>query len=261
VTLGTVIDAPQATQPRVGLLASAIVDNVSTEAAWGQGLSFAPEGCGGGGVVDVCESGAKEVDDNPAIIDYRPFAVWAGDRCSTFGFGARDYAGRATRQLLATQSYRVEREFMFGDLASASSYPNRYLDDGNDDVVTGANPDMALAALEEALGETLKGAPGMIHATRGVVSIWNKAGALRREGSLTRTINDTIVVAGAGYAGSLKAYGTELVAVRLGPIRTIPDADAISRVDFATNFIEVRAERIAGVIWPGCAQVSVAITV
>lgn len=269
MTLGTYVDAPPAREPRVGLLASAVVTIETTESHWGQGVQYLPEGCGVGGVIDLCESGAKTIGSNATVVSSRPFGVWAGFKCSTLGFSMTDFVGRASRQLLSSQSFQIEREFMSGALASAMGYPNAYLDNGDDTAVvagTGSSPLEAMARMEKALGSVLKGAPGMIHAPRNLVSVWSSLNLLRREGSIIRTINDTIVVPGAGYGqddntGYSYAWGTELIEIRLGPVRVVPDNETFARVDTETNTIEVRAERAVEIMWPGCAHLSIGVTV
>lgn len=201
------VRAQPAAPPRVGLLASAVVLTGSDE-RWETGFAIEPEACGNGGVGDPCAPGAKTLPDGPAIIEGEPFYVWEGDKCSTLGRGAReDRRARAERQLRATESYQIAREFWRGEQIRASDWDSQFLASAVADELNegGAalDPIDALACLEEGLGKASKGQRGMIHATRQVVTKWDEAGMLYREGPALRvTVNDTIVVADAGYDGS-----------------------------------------------------------
>lgn len=263
MTLGERIDAPKAQAPRVGLLQSVPVITHPSEAGWGQGIHYLSETCAGSAVLDVCESGAKPAGQQGLMLNNRPFVVMANYSCSTFGFEVADYAGKAQRRLAASQGYAIEQELWSGNLATAQSYPNRFLNDGNADDVGGTgDPLAALAMLEYELGEYIDGAPGMIHAPRNIVTLWaEKGGLLRREGNVIRTINDTIVVPGAGYPQSGGVvFATDLIEVHVGPVRTIPSGDDFARVDTALNTIEVRAERVAAIAWPHCVQLKASVT-
>lgn len=267
--------------PRVGLIVSANrpndgaasperTDNDSGTKWWKDGFGFKPEACASSGVSDKCEIGALDADSGADIVNFEPYLVWAGYECSTFGFNLEDYRGRAERALLACQGAQVEAEFWTGDLARAQVLEdadspfevNGYLSSEDSDVITaGADtPTNALALLEQALACNC-GQQGMIHATRGVASLWHQGGALRREGNLLLTVNDTIVVPGAGYDGSgpygpaadgsVWAYATGIVDVRLAPIDIIPGSADRAR-DRATNTITIYAERAAAATWDGC---------
>jgi hypothetical protein len=203
---------------------------------------------------------------HPGAVDVRPFGLYTTEECSTLGTSLTDFTGRATRQLIAKQSFAVEKELWAGTLAQAQSYPNHYLGDGTATIIAGTHsPEDALAILEYNVGYYIDGQQALIHAPRNIVSLWNKAGALRREGSLIRTVNDTIVVPGSGYgqiySGSVgRAYATDMMSVMLGPIHVIPDDESFARVDTDTNTITVRAERVAAIIWPGCANIGIQVT-
>jgi len=266
------IAAPPAVPPRVGLIASAITPPTEQGERWQLGITYQPENCSGGGVGDPCGGGSKTIGPNADIVDYDPFYVWAGDQCSAFGFDAHDYIGRANRLLLASESFQIAREFWTGAQATASGWPNRFLASAASDVLspgTGLTPIQALSCLEMGLADCNDGQRGMIHATRQVALLWAQNGLIKREGNLVLTINDTIVVADAGYDGSdpdgnpatngaVWAYATDMVTVRRGPIAVVPDKFS-EAVDRSVNLIEYRAERLAAATFDGCCHLAVQI--
>lgn len=262
--------APPALPPRVGLYASAPVSN-ETGDRWELGFTYLPESCGTGGVADPCDNATKTIDANPTTVEFDPFVVWAGDKCSSFGFDAHDFPGRARRLLEACESFQVAHELWTGDLAQAQGFPNAFLaSTASDEVSSSAvTPIIALSCLEQGLAECACGERGMIHATRQIVSIWSQNQMLRREGGLTLTINDTIVVADAGYDGSapdgspaadgsIWAYATGMVTVRHGPVDVVPGSFA-EALDRSVNTIEFRAERLAAATFDPCCHLAVEI--
>jgi len=216
-----VIEAPPATPPRVSLLSSArVVDDDSR--AWQNGITFAPEQCRepdapywwecpGPAGVDPRSStlfsptGEKEIDASPEVVQYRPWTAQVGDKCSTFGWQARDFVGRARRLLQAAESRIVERELLLGTIAAEADFPNRALTGpGVDNLTPGTSSSplvYALTALQEAIAEGQNGR-GMIHATIPTVQQWLAASAIRREGNLYFDAVDNIVVPGQGYDGT-----------------------------------------------------------
>jgi hypothetical protein len=234
---------------------------------WELGFSFQPEACGDADVADPCNTTAFQFSDRPAIVEGEPFAVRAGDRCSSLGFPAEDYQGRAERLLLRCQSKQISRELWEGTLAQAAGWPNLFLaDSGADTVTTGPSGLIdSLACLEQALADCACGERGVIHATRQVVTHWAALGnsVLRREGGLLLTAHDTIVVSDAGYTGtgpegqaagdSVWAYATGPIQVRVSAIEVIPESlsDAIDR---ETNTVEFVAQRLASATWDGCCR-------
>lgn len=282
-----VVVPPPAAPPRVGLVASSRVvdrDPLDPEDRWRNGFEFSPESCAQAGVFDPCDSNPDlEIDTPSANVEFEPFAVWAGDKCSTFGFLKRDWQGRVRRILEACQSKQIEAEFWSGAQARASEgdWPNRYLAHPDSDVLSSGPENLtpALAMLEQGLADCGCGERGMIHAPRQVVSLWDSLNLLRREGNLILTINDTIVVPGAGYDGSgpgqgggddptptpagpdsTWVYATGLVDVRLDAVTFIPEnlAETLAQAtDRSDNTVEVRASRLAAATWDGCCHLAV----
>lgn len=268
-----VVTAPVNTPPLVSLVRSARrVDE--GDFRWENGFAFSPEGCEGGGIIDPCVTGGeaeKEIDNNPAIVEYEPYIVWAGDKCTSFGWQDRDYQARARRFLEACQSKHIAAELWTGTLASESGFPNPFFTDIAGDVVAvAASPTEALACLEQGIAECQCGS-GMIHATPQVVTHWVNANLVLREGGLLITHLGTIVVADGGYpgtgpggvpalSGAVWAYATGIVEVRLGEVQIFPATlkEALNR---ETNLVEFRAERMASAVWDNCCLLAASVDV
>lgn len=269
---GARVEARLAGQGRYGLIPSA--GTATAPERW-VGFSWSPESCGIATPADITGCGAPTplvVPDSPDIREYEPIGLWAGEKCSPWDRG-RDWQGRARRQLQSAQSYQLEREFWTGTLAQAQGYPNAYLASAGADTLSGGAlaPLDALACLEEGIARATAGSRGMIHATPATVTHWANGGALRREGNQILTVLDTIVVPGSGYPGSspagvaaangsVWAYGTEMVDVRLGDIFFVPEGTADS-LERRGNTIEQYAWRAAAASWDGCAHVAVELNI
>lgn len=258
------ITPPPARPPRTGLLASITPAQVPEREV---GFTYPPENCGESGVVDPCSPGSLDIPDNLPFVSASPFLVWAGDRCTPDQ--ERDARGRASRQLAATISYQVAHELWTGDQARASGWDlNRYLTSERSDVLTDGPTSStdALARLEYALGQCQKGSPGVIHATKHAITFWSNMNLLRREGSAYFTVNDTLVIADAGYDGSGPygpatddsqwAYATGIPIIRLGPEVITPELES-QALDRGDNTREYRAQRTAAVSWDQCCHLAV----
>jgi len=277
----TVLEPTPAAPPRVSLLTSArVVDDNSRE--WQNGFAVAPElclpqdgpfwwECPDGGVdarssTLLSPTGEKGIADNEPIVEYRPWMAQVGDRCSTFGWQARDFQGRARRALLASQSRIVETELLTGAIAQEAGFPNLYLQGPQTvDLSPGGSSPLvyALAALQQAIAEGQNGR-GMIHATIPTVTLWLAASAIRRDGNLLVDALDNIVVPGAGYDGggpggtapdptgeTAWAYATGIVEVRQADVTILPGS-LDEALDRASNTIAWRAERTVAAWWDGC---------
>lgn len=280
----SVVASPPAEPPDVGLIPSVLgtrylVDDMGEvidghENRWVGGFRYAPEQvCFKGDAQDPC-SPNMVIPPNPAIVSAMPVELWAGDRCTTTGWAARDFKGRATRGLLAVESKQLAKELWEGTQAQASGWPNRYLASGNA-ILMSAGPmgvKDALAAVEQGIAAFGNGQRGMVHCTR------QMAIELSELGSTFRTANNqiltyvgTVIVPDAGYtgtgpadqpvaAGSQWIYGTLMVTVRRGPITVTPDTFAEATVR-GTNLIEWRATRPAATSFPGCVHVACEVNV
>lgn len=278
---------PQATPGRRGLLVAAanvswadLVDYpVENPLEWVNGFSYSSDSCGAVDPMQVmCIGSPAEKDpvENPDTIPYSPFLTFGSDRCSSLD-AQRPRQERARRNLIATESWQIEREFFDGvatiDGAGDDIAPNPFMTDGATAIdVTGAGslgPMHALARIEAELMSCLHGQRTMIHATPDLVTLWNAGGGLRLEGNtLLTTACDSIVVPGAGYsgngpdgdaasAGTSWCYGTGIVYLLQGPILDPADGNAASRVDRATNTTTWIAERPNALMYSPCCVVAV----
>lgn len=275
-----IVQAPSLVAPRTGLIAStADRSTVDPEQRWTAGMAWEPATCGTGGVVSLCDDNISKTleDDNPGEATFRPFGIWEGYRCSTFG-PDQDERERRARDLLAVHESRlIESAFWTGTYVDpsaddASAYAeNAYLrnEDGLEDLSPGAASSplvYGLAALEEYLAGC--GGRGMIHASIPTVALWYSAQAIRREGNLFYTAFDNIVVPGGGYDGSSPsgeiddtgetawAYATGMVELRRGPVRVLGSTPETG-IDRRQNSWETRAERLVGITLDPCCRAGV----
>jgi hypothetical protein len=293
---GATVDPSRPVPPPVGLLPSALSPPDGEDQRWVNGFAFQALDCIPGGRFDPCDEDLDlQIPGNPENVDYVPFAVWTGFKCSPWD-PVLDWARAVTEALLAVEEEQISAEFWRGDIARDASHPNRYLTDPDSDNLSSSalSANDALACLEQYLASCNGGQQGMIHASRQLVTLWQIGGALRREGRRIYTVNDTVVVPGAGYdgsgpadgaspepaAGSQWAYATGLVTVRreslqdvaipvpgiAGETATITVPQVIGGpnwegVDRSTNTIEARAQRLAAATWSGCCHAAVEVDV
>lgn len=265
------VPATPAAPPLVSLLSSADVIP-EAEDRWEAGIAYEPETCGRaatGAFDPTCDNDNLSLSFTSVtdIIDIAPFGIFAGDSCSSFGYAARDFIGRATRKLASCESAKIEAELWSGAITRAGGLGNPYFATDASDLLTSGpvSPLQAFVCLEQALSECNCGMRGMIHATPEVVSEWGSLYLLDQvtvdvpgRGRLTRLVSKlgTIIVPGAGYDGSgpgvapvpatsghVWAYATSMVHIRLSPTIVVPDnkTQALNRL---TNFLEYRAQRI-----------------
>lgn len=272
----------QTAPPRVGLVASAPDVTGDLPDKWVNGLAWTPEAClpEADNLWWECaigegqeQSGEKTIDPPPAIIEYRPFIAWVGEKCSTLGMASLDLQSRARRKYLASESRILERELWTGAAAQAAGFPNAYLTNTATDEYLGEyGLAYALATLQEYLADSIN-ERGMIHASVRTASLWYAAGAIRKEANLLLDPFDNIIVAGQGYDGSGPggeappasgdqhfAYATPIVQIaRDTVIRTLPAnlADAVVRSE---NTVQYRVERVLAAFFDvGCAHGSVSV--
>lgn len=270
-----VIEPLPALPPEVGLIPTVRTlgspffteDTSGSDEHWLNGFAWEPESCGDSGTVPICESSYnKTISDARGSLEYIPFAVWAGDKCSAFDYLTRDYPGRAMRQLRACESSQVADELWTGSLSTAEGHDNNYFAKPGVATVlsssTGFVPTDALACLEQYLQDCSCGTTGMIHTTADVVTAWRAEHLIEKEGKLLRTILGTYVIPDAGYPGTAPenvddqsgvrwAYASSYVQVHLGSIDVIP-GDVSEALQRGHNTIEYRAERPAAAWWDDC---------
>lgn len=270
------IPATPAQPPRYGLLAAAPVTPMAG-VRWQAGVTWNPEQCGVSGRFAVdCDGGTDELvaERSGRIVNADPFGIFAADECSPFGFQSRDWNGRATRQLEATQSYQIANELWTGTLSTAEGLDNQALTDSTSDTLTNAPalPVEAFACLEQGLAECSKGRRGMLHVTpQALVHLVTNYTVVREGGQFVSPLGN-IVVADAGYDGSGPGgvpagasqwmYATGIVSIVLEPAATLipgslDDAQNFARaLNRADNTLTVRAEKLAMYLWDQCCHLA-----
>lgn len=236
--------------PYYSLLVAA--DVIEDGVTWQQGVEWNPEQVFGGNVQDFdCFGGGFDMADvaNPINNGAEPFVVTANDRCSTFGWQARDYEGRARRQLAAVRSAQVAHNFQVNAVASSV---NVALEDAQQ-MVHPSPVDVldALALMEGAMALTYGGRRGMIHVTPQTFTLLKSAFAIEFVSNKWQTGLGTIIVTDAGYTaleGHEFMYGTLMVQIRLGEVIIVPgslDQARAQATDLRTNLTEIFATQLA----------------
>jgi hypothetical protein len=267
--------------PGLNLVTSSIQPEDTTDGRWTGGFTYAPENQYPGVSREVCDYTTKDdsADSGPGsygnlpIVTCYPWLVVVEDSCSSFGFEARDFIGRATRLCDNATPNAIEAEFWTGALAQAAGNGNNYLTNpasvinltpggtssspGHTDG-TPCSITRGVQILEDALASTGFGGQGMIHTMPETAP--NFLGA-RRVGAQLLSVMDNIIIPGSGYPGTGPGgaapasgghawiYATDLVQVRLDKIQVFPDnlQEALDRGQHSSaqpNRITFRAERI-----------------
>jgi hypothetical protein len=273
------VEGPRSTPPRHSLVASA--EEVTDNDRWIAGIAFDAMGCVDyGGAQFYCPPASEETPEQDAkdefpdswVIEYQPYTLYAGDRCSPATFRSRDFVGRATAAYEIAESAGMAKELWEGNVAQVAGLPNAYLASPDADLISGVfAPSYGLVALQRELAEVLPGR-AMIHAPRDIASLWYQAGIIRKEGPLLLDAFDNLIVADNGYSGSgpngdartdttAFVYATDPVQIRRDSrISILPNPDDYAAaMQRNTNLIEWRAERIVAAYWKGCAHLAIEI--
>jgi len=270
------IPSPPALPPRVSLLTSA--DVITDDSRWVGGYGWVPESVDvayGPNPIDCTE------DDIPTVrqcnaIQVRPFAIVGRDAGSTFERKTRDFYSRATRNLIASEAYIIEQQFMVNTLNLETPY---VLDPAAPNMTTVTTaplaPWHALANVEQAASQII-GERIYIHVRPHILIELAAATLIRREGNVWLTPMDSIVVPGRGYPGtgpngepvapgSEWMYATGRVEIRRSEVMVFPEQDTVtdqnpfgvpaSAVNRQTNDIAVTAQRIVSVAFNSYAGV------
>jgi hypothetical protein len=253
-----VVQQPQLVPPTVGLLTSANVVE-ETDERWVNGFAYAPEGCGAGEVFDLCATFTKTVAGAAPPVTGTPYGLVAQDTCTTFSHLERDYVARATRKLLAIETFLLERE-LWSDTLGLNPH---LADAGNAEFVdaTGSSPSdlrLAIADLEQAALDCMPGRRVMLHVRpwvlNAILGATGSSALIRFDGTRYYTPSNNLVVPGRGYPGTSPAgaepstsewiYASTMVDVRHGPVFTTPSTlrEATNR---QTNQVTYFAERAA----------------
>ena len=256
------VAAPPATPPRLSLLTSAqVLDNGER---WQGGVKWEPEQCGVGGTHGAEDDTERTPGANPATTYSHPFYVWASDEASSFGYQARDWQGRARRQLEATQSFGIAREMWAGAITTAEdAQPSPFLADGDTLVGSGgATVFDTVAAVETWAGRASMGRRQMVHLSPLAFATYvrDAEGYVMWSGNVAVTMRGTILVTDDGYPGTPPAgqaddgsewvISSPLVTVRLDTVEIIPTTlqgarDLVAALEPRSNTITVWAQRLA----------------
>jgi hypothetical protein len=108
----------------------------SIDPKWVNGFSFSADSCDAMDPMGIQCLGSptdKDGSGEPGRVTIDPFLTFGADVCSSMDNG-RDREGRARRNLLATESWQVEREFFDGVASKTTRRQGRspYMTDGVD---------------------------------------------------------------------------------------------------------------------------------
>lgn len=275
--LAGIVFPPQAEPPQYGLVASALGPAPGeTPDDWARGFSWKPETCGGYSVISQCSDTVLDVPGpGPGTPHYEPWAVVVEDSCSTLS-GADGMPDRLRRQVLARESHALARELWDGALTQADDLGNPYLTEADSAarpltvLAGGAAVKLSVAQglLEEALGDCLHGARGMIHAPRSVAAA---LAVQEKVGTSLFTRSGNVVVPDSGYPGTAPSGGTAaaesstrwmaatgLVTVRRHPeIAILPGDDATGGVRISDNRRLYTAQRLVAATYDPCCRLFV----
>lgn len=118
------VAAPLARPPLYGLIAAtgAVED---ADLRWIGGWQYLPESCGVSGRLPVeCQGNTEAMSSGgrgPGVVSGEPVLIYATDECSSFGFAARDWLGRARRLLAATESFELAAELWGGEVINPAA--------------------------------------------------------------------------------------------------------------------------------------------
>lgn len=278
------VDAPARRGPMYSLLLAAPTPTVVDDDVWA-GWQFTPEALaftGAGRLPTNCigDTTADTVPaTRPAVVDGDPFLVYATDQCSSLGWQAADYMGRARRALELIQSAQIAEELWDGSLSGTLS--NTPLTSLSSDQMTTSAVSIrdAFALIEQGIARQGRGQQGMIHMTPQLLAHAHAEYLIDKVGNLWMSPMGNIVVADAGYSGngpfmtanstSQWIYGTSVIEVLLGPIEFLPAAALGDNstafmweaLDRTTNKVVVTAERLAGYRWDESIHVAAQVNV
>jgi hypothetical protein len=270
-------DPPIPSPSRPNLLSSVAAEARPTTGRWQHGIAYQPERAGGGSSVDPCGDvgeGVKTVTAGPGVVEWDPYIIWTGDRCSTIGTDYAEIEARARRQL-DTQTSDLLESILWSNVVDGGDFGGSHPNVGLREATAQPNGFSAYPVVKAfsdmiaALGAFLGGARGMIHVERRLIPFLAFYGLTVQNGQrLITTLGDHIVVPGTGYPGTDPAgnepgefhswiYGTSMVEVLLGEIEVF--TDRVAATDRAHNDVEYRAERIALAHWDRTAHIGVSV--
>jgi len=256
------VDAPSFTATNAGsLLTTATwIDNAER---LGDGVSFKPENCDNGTLLEICPVGEPAEKTIPApdgIVTVPTYGDYFAEQCSLMGGDLDETASRARRGLELRRSKKVEAALWdgTGTVTDSSALASTAADQVT--LGTGTGVVSGIMALVDALNDSLGGARGIIHIPQSVIPLLTFYGLIFRNGNILQVANtDHVYVAGTGYSGndpdgnpSIPNY---VWAYATGPVTVLTSSiDVIVDVDRSVNSIEARAEFAFASLFNPCAH-------
>lgn len=266
------VDAPPQRPPVNGLLQAVVglVEHGPADEHWSAGVTFQSPANPTVELYDMCSNDGQSpvslaVGQTSAIGTGPSFAVFARDQCSSFGWEAQDYTGRARAALAVKEGWGVERQFEQNPLA-ITGFP--YLADVASATTpfgtAGADPVKALFLADTAIANANIGV-GMIHALPYMVDLWAAHLLISQRAGQILSPQGNIVVSGNGYtgkgpdgsgalptdltAGKVWVYATDLIVLdRDSEIGLMP-ASLSEAIDWSHNTVRYRGARQYAVRW------------
>lgn len=186
------IEAPAVEQARFGLIDTIGLTPMDAHSIMA-GITYDAAFCGAARTwTGYCETptGDKVADDGGNWVEGSPVTVYHLFTCRLPGSTAEDRTRRAGESLDLGASRALEEGF------------GAVIGTGAVDLGGPVSPVVAIAELEQYAGENY-GGQAVLHLTRRAALIGIQSGAIIRVGSRLETVLGSIVVAGAGYAGSV----------------------------------------------------------
>ena len=223
---------------------------------WTRGVEFATEACLAAAEHVFCpDSPAEKSFGSSTLAEFEAFLIEAGVVCSTLS-GERNIAEREARAFEVVQTkaeYSVGYVLATGTTQAGETVgTNPSLADATP-LAAEADAVAALAAIEDAIGETLGGYVGWVHVTPSTLTELLAGYAIYRDAGQWLTANGNVVVASPGYVGNLDGQivaSTEVFA-EVGSIARI------ATVDRSDNRYLVLHEAPALAVFDPCFLVSV----
>lgn len=275
-----VVAGPQQTPPRVSLISSAeLVPVNENDLKWQGGFVADLDGVGEASTTPICDAPDLDITSSGGVASYKPYALYATNRSSTFGDGlsTAEFYDKAQRKLQGGEAAALEAILWDGYAGAANQNP--FLSDGAGDYASAAGNDAgctdsaaatttitsnagtvvdAFAVLEQQIGES-SGSRGMIHLRPIALHALVAADVVRREGNVWLSPMDNIVVPGRGYPGTGPAgqavgatewmYGhSGIVQIRRGGIIRLGENDLSSQYHRGWNDHEAIVQRVAHVL-------------
>lgn len=208
--------------------------------------------------VDYGEEG-KTAGADPVNVDVCVFNLVNADSCSTVAYSHKDFKKSAEAKLAATEHRAVEAA-LFGKDSKCG------LKEGAEVLCPEQclSPTEALAALECALAECC--GTGYIHVPVPIITYLCSCLTTNADGQLVTYLGN-IIIPGVGYDGVVldedgeecpgiaAMYATGEICIFKGDLEATPDTNSKGQIDFRTNTVTYRAERVWGIGVDPCCPV------